>query len=101
MNREELFFDPIENSQELAVIDLEGEDGIVREYAVLAIFSAPPFAYEYMAVMNLDDFDKEEDEQEIVFMRYEEEDDGFILDGIENEIELDCVSEHYFDRMMD
>lgn len=101
MNREELFFDSVGESQELAVIDIEEEDGITREYAVLAIFSAPPFAYEYMAVIALDDFEKDEDEQEIVFMRYEEEDDGFILDGIENEIELDCVSNHYFDRVME
>lgn len=98
MNRDELFFEPVGERQELAVVDLEEEDGSTREYAVLSIFSSPPFAHEYMALMALDDFEKDEDEQELVFMRYLEEEDGFILDGIDNEVELDCVVEHYYEK---
>lgn len=96
MNREELFFDPVDDRQELAVIDLEEEDGSTKEYAVLSIFSSPPYAYEYMVLMALEDFDKDEEDQELVFMRYIEEDDGFVLDGIDNEVELDCVIDQYY-----
>ncbi len=101
MDRDELFFKRVEEDEELAVIDLEEEDGTVREYAVLAIFSSPPYTYEYMAVMALDDFEKDEEDQEIGFLRYTEEEDGFILDGIDNEAELQFVSDDYFRRQKD
>lgn len=101
MDRDEVFFNRVEENQELAVIDLEEEDGTTREYAVLAIFSAPPYTYEYMAVMALDDFEEDEEDQEIVFLRYIEEDDGFILDGIDNEAELQFVSNDYFRMQKD
>lgn len=96
MNRDELFFDPIEDRQELAVVDLEDDDGVTKEYAVLSILSSPPYDYEYMCLMALEDFDKDEEEQELVFMRYTEEDDSFVLEGIDNEVELDCVVNQYY-----
>lgn len=98
MNRDEVFFDGIEDREELAVIDLEEDDGTNREYAVLAIFSTPPYASEYMAAMALDDFEKEESEREIAFLRYKEEDDGFVLNGIDNDAELQFVSSFYFQK---
>ena len=85
MDRDELFFNRVEEDEELAVIDLEEDDGTVREYAV-------------MAVMALDDFEKDEEDQEIGFLRYTEEEDGFVLDGIDNEAELQFVSDDYFSR---
>lgn len=98
MDRDELFFGRVDD-EELAVIEMEDEDGIVREYAVLAIFSAPPFSSEYMAAMELADFAKDEEDQTIVFMRYlEEDDESFTVEGISNEIELDCVSDFYFNQ---
>ena len=98
MDRDELFFNRVEEDEELAVIDLEEDDGTVKEYAVLAIFSSPPYTYEYMGVMALDDFEKDEEDQEIGFLRYTEEEDGFVLDGIDNEAELQFVSDDYFSR---
>ncbi|MBQ4232367.1 MAG: DUF1292 domain-containing protein [Lachnospiraceae bacterium] len=84
---------------EVPVVTLELDDNTSIDCAIIAVFNAEGYTYDYAALIEVDKLESEDGE--LYLYRYKElPDDEVELTQIESDEEFDAVSEA-FDRMLD
>ena len=84
---------------EVPVVTLDLEDGSSIDCAIIAVFNADGYSYDYAALIEVDELESEDGE--LYLYRYKElPDDEVELTQIGGDEEFEAVSEA-FDRMLD